>query len=218
MNLADPERALAVTYAPPPARPALTALFALDERFGTIVASTTEPVIGLMRLAWWREALERLDQAPPPAEPLLSSLARAMLPPGVTGASLAEIEGGWAALLDGEPDAEAIVRHGRARGGTVFRSAARVLGASDPRVPAAGEAWALADLGHRHSDPAVRETARRLARGVLAALPGGTWERSARPLAALAVLARRDAAPGATRAQGAPRRVARMLALRLSGR
>ena len=58
LYLADPERTLAVAYAPADKRPALTALFALDERFGAVVSSTSEPMIGLMRLAWWRERLD----------------------------------------------------------------------------------------------------------------------------------------------------------------
>ena len=42
-----------------------------------------------MRLAWWREALQRLDTAPAPGEPVLRELAAAVLPLGVTGTALA---------------------------------------------------------------------------------------------------------------------------------
>ena len=217
LALADPERALAVAYAPATLRPALTALFTLDERFGAIVASTSEPMIGLMRLAWWREALERLDAGPVPAEPLLRALADHALPRGAAGAMLAAIEDGWAALLDGEPDEDAIARHGRERGAKLFEAAARLLGAMDDRVAAAGEGWALADLAHRHSSPAVRQAARAQAAIALARTGGRPWPRPLRPLAMLAVLARADAATE-RRAQGSPRRLARMLAMRLSGR
>jgi len=217
LELADPERALAVAYAPASKRPGLTALLALDERFGAIVSSTTEPMIGLMRLAWWREALEKLDRDPAPAEPLLGLIADDVLPNGVTGAALAAIEDGWAALIDGEPDADAIGRHGRERGRNLFSMAAILLGSDDPRLATAGEVWALTDLGFRHSDAKVRETALACARKLAADLPPGRWARAARPLAALFVLARRDAT-AATRAQGRPDRMLRMLALRLTGR
>ncbi|MBW8743302.1 MAG: squalene/phytoene synthase family protein [Sphingomonas sp.] len=216
-ELADPERALAVAHAPAPVRSALAALFALDERFGAIVASTSEPMIGLMRLAWWREALEKLDQHPAPAEPLLKLLADLVLPHGVTGTALAAIEDGWAALIDGEPDEAAIARHGQERGVNLFRAAAALLGADDPRLPSAGEIWALVDLGYRHSNAEVRKSALAKARKRVADLPAGHWAPAARPLAALFVLARRDAA-AITRAPGRPDRMLRMLALRLTGR
>lgn len=215
--LTDPERALAVTYALPALRPGLTALFALDEKFGEIVATTTEPMIGLMRLAWWREALEKLGAAPIAGEPLLQQLA-GITSKGVSPASLAAIEDGWTAMLDGEMDDEAIARHGRVRGGSLFRAAADWLGAADAGIAAAGAGWALADLGHRHSDPRVRETARAQARAQLAPLKGRRWSRAALPLAALATLAARDAAATGARRQGSPRRLIRLLALRLARR
>lgn len=192
-------------------------MFALDERFGTIVASTGEPMIGLMRLAWWREALERLGFDPPPEEPLLALLGDKLLSRGVTGTALAAIEDGWAALIDGEPDAETIARHGRERGRNLFMAAATILEADDPRLGIAGEVWALADLGYRHSVEQVRQTALARARMLAAGLPKGRWASAARPLAALFVLAARDAA-SVERAQGSPGRLLRMLALRLTGR
>jgi phytoene synthase len=217
LYLADPERALAVAYAPADKRPALTALFALDERFGAVVSSTSEPMIGLMRLAWWRESLEKLDRDPAPAEPLLGLIADKVLPRGVTGAALAAIEDGWAALLDGEPDADALARHGRERGGNLFSAAAALLGADDPRLWIAGEVWALTDLGFRHSNVQVREIALARAGALAAGLPSGRWAPAARPLAALFVLARKDARSGRRR-QARPDRLLRMLALRLTGR
>src|SRR3954468_23406140 len=149
--IADPERALAVAYAPQDRRAALTALFQLDERFGQIVATTGEPMIGLMRLTWWREALEKLDLDAAPAEPLLQALVSQVMPHGVTGAALAVIEDGWSALIDGDPTAALIARHGRERGSHLFEVAAASLGATDERLPLAGEVWALADLSLRHS-------------------------------------------------------------------
>jgi phytoene synthase len=217
MELADPERALAVAYVPAKARAGVAALFALDERFGQVVASTTEPMIGLMRLAWWREALEKLDRDPAPAEPLLGLLADHVLPGGVTGARLAAIEDGWAALIDGAPDQEAIARHGRERGRNLFAAGAAILGTDAVRLADAGEIWALVDLGCRYSDAQVRATALARANELIAGLPRHRWPKAARPLAALLVLAIDDARTG-KRIQGSPRRLLRMLALRLAGR
>ncbi|MDO6416917.1 hypothetical protein Q4F19_21210 [Sphingomonas sp. BIUV-7] len=215
LTLADPERALIVTYAPAHLRPGLSALFALDERLGMIVARTTEPTIGLIRLAWWREALQRLDHAAPPAEPLLASLATNVLPRGPSGEALAAIEDGWAALLDAE---DVVVRHGHERGGNLFLAAGHLLGTDDDRIEPAGEAWALADLAHRHSDAAIRTEARRRAAEIAGQIRPGSWPRAARPLGALAALARWDAASDGLRRQGSPARLARMLVRRLTGR
>ena len=107
--LADPERLLALSYAPAERRAALAALWRLDERMGTIVATAREPAIGAMRLLWWRDALTGLDTpgAMPPAEPLLGEIALRLLPAGLPGRSIAEIEEGWAALLEAEAPGEA---------------------------------------------------------------------------------------------------------------
>jgi phytoene synthase len=217
ISLADPERALAVAYAPADRRPALAALFALDERFGQVVASTSEPMIGLMRLAWWREALEKLDRDPAPAEPLLQLVAAELLARGLSGNRLAAIEHGWSALVDGEPDEEAIARHGRERGGNLFAAAGLLLGADDPRLVTAGEIWALADLSLRHSQQGARDAARARGKSLASELPAGRWPVAARPLAALHVLALRDLDRGMRR-QGSPGRLLRMLALRSFGR
>ncbi|MEI9850036.1 MAG: squalene/phytoene synthase family protein [Sphingomonas sp.] len=55
---------------------ALAALLALDDALARLIRTTGEPALGQMRLAWWRESLERLDAAPPPAEPVLATLRR----------------------------------------------------------------------------------------------------------------------------------------------
>lgn len=202
-----PERALVLSYAPSRTRAGLAALLALDDRFAGIVARAREPAIGQMRLVWWFEALEALDVAPPPAEPLLRALAAEVLPAGITGAELAVMVDGWERLLGAEaldPDAFA-----RERGGRLFALAARLLGGSDRRVEALGEGWALADLAKRHPEATAP------ARKRLDAAFGSPWPRLLRPLGALALLARSDLAGGRP---GAPGRVGRLLWHRLTGR
>uniref|UniRef100_UPI003B3B40F2 hypothetical protein n=1 Tax=Sphingomonas sp. TaxID=28214 RepID=UPI003B3B40F2 len=153
--------------------------------------------------------------APPPAEPLLQTIAQEILPRGVSGADLAAIEDGWAALIDGPVDADAVTRHGRERGGHLFAAAATILGRPDARAREAGALWALADLAHGHADAAVRDRAAPQARAI--AHVRAPWPIALRPLGMLAVLAARDARD-ATRRQGHPARLLRMLALRLIGR
>lgn len=222
MMLEDPELRLATIYAPVTARPALSLLWALDARLATIARTTREPLIGEMRLAWWREALIALDTKAAPAEPLLQAIAATLIPAGVSGATLATLEDGWLPLIDtpGEADAAAIATHGMGRGRALFGIAARLLGgdAADPLALAGGEGWALVDFAAATADPAQRGTAAELARAALAPIAGLRWPRALRPLGMLARLAARDAETIDQRRQGSPGRIAAMLAHRITGR
>lgn len=208
------EQALAVTYAPLDARPALTALLGLDAALGDILRTTREPIVGQMRLVWWRDALERLDHAPPPAQPILQAIARDVLPHRVIGAALSEMTGGWERLLEGPVLAEeALAAHARERGGRLFTLAAAVLGASGDPYEAAGEGWALADLAGHLSDRVTAGHAAAMARERLATARAARWSRRGRALGALALIAAADLDTGTA----GPGRVLRLLAHRLTG-
>ena len=205
-----PERALALSYAPAVARDGLAALFALDDRLGAIVRATREPTIGLMRLTWWADALERLDAAPPPAEPVLTAIALTVVPHGVTGAALAGMVDGWERLLDRDRfDAKAFAVE---RGGRLFAAAAAVIGATDERVEILGAGWALAGLvgDWRMADATVS------AGEYLDKALTKPWPHALRSLGAMGLTARFDL--NGTDAPGSPRRVARLLLHRLTGR
>jgi phytoene synthase len=222
-RIADPERRLALAYAPDDRRDGLATLWQLDERMAGIVAAAREPTIGTMRLIWWRDALIRLDHpgVPVAAEPLLASVAALSGYYGIRGTDLALMEEGWSALLEADnPDEAAIRLHGAARGGHLFVIAGQVLGANANDLAAAGEGWALADLGHRLRDIQARGVARRLAAERLNQVAIGRWSRSLRPLGLLTLLAKRDAAVGAAiiRRQGAPARILRAAFYGLTGR
>lgn len=219
LELRDRERALALAYAPAASRGALAALFALDERLADIVRSTTQPLVGQMRLTWWHEALSGLGSGTPPAEPLIAELDRLAREGLLDGAGLLPLIEGWEQLLEPLPLPDAALEaFARDRGGTLFAAAARASGAEpSTRVQAAGEGWALVDLACHVSDRATAERALALARHRLAS---GAWPRRLRALGVLAVLARRDARAGlgATRRQGSPGRVARALWHGVTGR
>lgn len=176
-----------------------------------------------MRLIWWRDALGTLDDpaALPPAEPLLSAVAAELLPRGLSGAAIAGLEEGWAALLEQDiPGESQIVAHGESRGGPLFVLSAALLGTMPEDVGRAGEGWALAHLGHRLSDPDARHVARAAAAERLAEVTPSLWPAALRPLGLLTVLARQDASLPADRQrrQGSPKRMLRALAYRLTGR
>lgn len=200
----------------------MLALFALDAALAKVLRTTREPMVGQMRLTWWHEALTRLDTAPPPAEPVLRALAQELLPAGVSGARLAGMVDGWEELLEGEGlDDEVMTRHAESRGGGLFCAAGVLLGArdSDP-LDAAGRGWALADLARHLRDPVAAGRAAALSAPLLADATKRHWSRAARPLGALAHIARMNLAVPleSPLPLGAPRRVARLLMHRLTGR
>ena len=172
------------------------------------MTSSTQPALGAIRLAWWREALERLDTNPPPPEPRLQAAAANLLPRGISGKALSELEDGWATLLDEEPDVERI----GARGAKLFAMAARLLGSEDEWLDGAGRLFAYGQVTRNRLPPAhfrLEDTHM---------LAGHRFPHRLRPLTAMARLAARDAkqAP-AIEAEATPGRAAALLSHRLFG-
>ena len=219
MSDLDHDRTLALSYIPACSRAAVRALWQLDAALGAVLTSGREPLISQIKLAWWRDSLEKLDRERAPAEPALLSAAEQILPRGVTGADLSGMAEGWGLLLTPDPmTREELARYAAARGGLLFRFSALLLGAeSNPEVEAAGEGWALLDLARHSGSEIDAEAAVAAAR----ARPGPRrWPSRLRPLGMLAALAQRDAEEGRARwePQGAPRRMLRMIRHRLTGR
>ena len=194
----DRELWLATLYAPAPVREALIALFALDSTLAAIPPSVSEPMIGAIRLAWWREALEALDHSAAPDEPHLVAAKALLLPAGLTGADLAGLEARWAARLDAElTEAESTAAEA-AGGARLFTLAARLLSADPTPAAQLGRVWAIG-----------------------AELPS-QLPKALRPLLALACLGQRDAADMAAGRPRSPRATAgrqlRMLRAIATGR
>ena len=203
MNIQS-DRDLVRLYWPVTLRPAFDALFAIDDALGEVVASASQPALGAIRLAWWRDALERLDSSPPPPEPRLQAVALELLPRGVRGSDIAAIAEGWGALFEQDRNPQAI----GARGSALFRVAATLLGADHPGLEPAGSWFALADAGRRGLAP-------------LLPIDRSSWvfPRALRPLTGLARLAVRDLRHGEPfEAEATPGRAAALLAHRWSGR
>ncbi len=209
----DPDRFLAASHCSRPARAGVAALFALDLAFGHVLVTTREPMLGEMRFAWWRETLEKLGRAEPPAEPVLAALSTHVLPAGIGGEELAVMEDGWLVLLDDRLDRAALMRHARRRGGVLFELIARRLGVVDINddLRTAGEGWAFADLSRRLGEPTISALAREEARARLKGwrIPANAGR--ARPLLALAALARHDVTNSSRYRPGSPARQLRYL-------
>ncbi len=209
-----PDRALVLAAAPASRRPALGALFALDDTLARIVRGTREPLVGQMRLTWWHDALTRLDHHPAPAEPVLQAAEAHLLPHGAAGAALAAMIDGWEELLVADPlDRDALLRHADARGAGLFAAAGRVLSDESPALADAGRAWALADLARHLSMPGAAAAAGEAADERFPVAFSIRWPQALRPIGLLALLAHLDRSGGS--AIGKALRVSRF---RLFGR
>jgi phytoene synthase len=184
-------------------RPAFDALLDLEDAMADVVARSTQPALGAIKLAWWRERLEELDGGKVASEPRLKVAARELLPRGIRGAALARLEAGWAALLDENPSAELVL----GRGLTLFELAASLLDVDRPEfLGIAAGVYAAGSLERRGLVP----------EGLFFTTECPRVPRRLRPITALAVLARRDLArqePEAT-----PARAWALLRHRLTGR
>jgi phytoene synthase len=185
VRTADRDRYLATLFAPASARAGLFALHALDLELAQVVATTTEPLLGEIRLAWWREQLDRLDSGTVPAQPTLAALAMTVIGGGISGKSLSELEAAHMQLLSlAHFDAESLDLYLEYRGGIVFGAAAKLLGGDGQSVQDIGKLWALADLLRRgERSPYVEMDLVRNARR------GLQFRRHPKPLGPLAALA-----------------------------
>ena len=183
---------LALSYVPRPQRFQLAELFALDAALGNVVRTTREPMVGRIRLAWWRERLEEIDRGIVPAEPQLEATARLVTKTRLTGTELSGLVERWEYLLADFPWGGETVGAVAARGAILFGFAATILGGDRPEMArVAGSLWALVDVARHCSEEESRHLLIEVARGQLAGFLGPA-ESEVRPLTMLGLLARRD--------------------------
>lgn len=143
-----PVQRVALAYASPASRQAWLVLLALDTRLAQVVRETREPMLGQIRMAWWRDRLSEPAAQRPRGEPLLALL-------GEDGARLVPLVDGWEAMLGEAPlprEALAQFAEGRAQ-------AVAGLDAAAPDAARLARRWALADLALRLSHPEERRHA-----------------------------------------------------------
>src|SRR5215510_7826909 len=58
VRAADPDRYFATLFAPAPTRPLLFALYAFHAEVARVAETVREPMLGAIRLEWWRETCE----------------------------------------------------------------------------------------------------------------------------------------------------------------
>jgi 15-cis-phytoene synthase len=183
-----PEAELALAWTPSTFRPALDMALRLDRRLARIVARTTEPMLGQMRLAWWREALGKPAGDRPRGDAVLDGLGQHWA--GREAALIALIDG-WEVLVSADalgPDA--IAAFGMGRGAFFGALTAEGVSAARDQVAAAAFRWAVADAATAVSDP--EERAQLIAGGTARSDDAGRLPRDLRGLAVLDALARRS--------------------------
>ena len=170
---------------------------------GDVVAQSTQPALGAVKLAWWRERLEELDEGKIPAEPRLQAAAAELLPRDIRGQALAALEDGWLALLEENPDHERALN----RGATLFALAARLIraGESEP-LRMAGRLYAAGSIRRRGLGDTKAEIP----------VPPGRLPTALRRVTGLAALAKRDLSQ--REAEATPGRAWTLLRHRLTGR
>jgi phytoene synthase len=71
----DPDRFLTALFAPPEKRDALLTLYAFNHELARAREAVSEPPLALIRLQWWREAVEGPRRRHEVAEPLFAAIA-----------------------------------------------------------------------------------------------------------------------------------------------
>lgn len=149
-----PEAELALAWSPPKVRGPLTTAFQLDRRLGRIVGRTTEPMLGQMRLAWWRDALGQPVDQRPTGDMVLDGVGDHWA--GREAAMVALVDA-WEVLITSEAlDHAAIERFATLRSRFFATIADSTDAVAAARVAAAGFRWALADAAAAVSDAGER--------------------------------------------------------------
>lgn len=148
----DRDRFLTALFAPADRREDLFALYAFNYEVAKTREVVSEPLLGQIRLQWWREAVAEIyaggQRRHEVAEPLARAIERHGLPRALfdrlIDARAFDLEGAAPATL------EALEDYADATGGALVELALHVLGAAEPAALAAarqvGTAWALTGL------------------------------------------------------------------------
>ncbi len=149
----DPDRFLASLFAPEPARGDLMAIYAFNLEVSRTRDMVSEPMLGEIRLQWWREAIESIYAGRPRQQPVSEALTEAITRAGLPQAPFLELIDAHAFDLYNVPmeTRAALTAYARHTSSTLFGLAARILApeGGDALLEAAdhaGVAWTYAEL------------------------------------------------------------------------
>ncbi|HEY9092728.1 hypothetical protein [Parasphingorhabdus sp.] len=189
----DPLHRLILAYAKRSDRSRYALVIALDNRFAEVIRSTSETLIGQMRLTWWRDILTKPVAQRPTGEPLVARI-NDVQQQGVDLAPLFNLLDGWEYLLDDFPwDDRQFDQYAVKRGEGVFAFAR--AGKDEPLTEnqkIGAQAWALWDFARHCSDENMREQAFEKCCQLFQPVSPVTFDRSGRVLSILCKLVQSD--------------------------
>ncbi|HWC63369.1 MAG TPA: squalene/phytoene synthase family protein [Rhizomicrobium sp.] len=145
---ADPDRYFSALFAPAAVRPFLFALYAFNHELARVAESVREPMLGAIRLEWWREAVEGAHKGMPRNHDVAKALAALFqahaLPPADFEAIIAARA--FDANAERFADLAALENHVDATGGALMRLALKLLGADPALARAPALAYGLTGL------------------------------------------------------------------------
>lgn len=188
----DPLQRLVLAYAKRPDRPCYALGFALDSRFAAVIRSTSETLIGQMRLTWWRDILTKAVAERPTGEPLVALINEAEQQ-GTDLSPLLSLLEGWEYLLDDFPwDDRQFDQYAKKRGEGLFSFARSGHGPLTEGQRNGAQSWALWDFARHCSDDAMRRQAFETCRNLSDATDPIDFDRSGRPLSIFCKLMQGD--------------------------
>lgn len=144
----DRTRFLCALFAPEAERQRLLAVLALLAELHQAMQQISEPMLGMVRLQWWREAADSIFSDTPVAHPVIRALHAAhQAQPFTRQALLAPIEARERDLAEtGFTDMEAVYRYARQRSGMAVLLEALGQNKYLPVMQPLAEAWGLFDI------------------------------------------------------------------------
>ena len=148
VRAADPDRYFASLFAPAPERPYLHALYAFNHEVAHVAESVREPMLGAIRLEWWRETAEGAAKGTPRNHDVARGLAFLFAERTVPLAAFETIVAARAFDSSAEhfADFAALETYLDATGGAVMRLAAHILSGDPALVREAAQAYGLTGL------------------------------------------------------------------------
>jgi phytoene synthase len=148
VRAADPDRYFAALFAPAPLRPYLFAFYAFHAEVARVAETVREPMLGAIRLEWWRETAEGAAKGAPRNHDVAKGLAGLLAEKPV---ALADLEAliatrAFDSSADYFADFSALEAYIDATSGAVMRVAAKILGGKPEITREAGQAFGLTGL------------------------------------------------------------------------
>ncbi|WP_204244795.1 hypothetical protein [Parasphingorhabdus marina] len=170
--------------------------FALDAKLGEIIRSTSELLIGQMRLTWWRDILTKDPAERPAGEPLLELLSPVEAA-GQNPEPLIRMIEGWEMLLEDFPwEDRQFANYAESRGEGLFGFSAGDQYRLNDQQKLAAQSWTFWDFARHCSDEGMREEAFARCCELHGKWQAVTFDRSGRPLSILCQIVARDVRKG----------------------